>query len=115
MTASEIWLAIGGSTIAGSLIVALVMWLFNRASKTFKEIKGYIENQNLALQALLRRELRVGYKFYVKQGWISVEEKEDYHNLYERYHNLGKNGVMDKNHEIVMNLPTEKPIKRGKK
>lgn len=115
MDATGIWMAIGGSTIAASLIVAIITWLFKKASNSFNEIRRYIENQNLALQALLRRELRVGYKFYVKQGWISVEEKEDYHNLYERYHNLGKNGVMDKNHEIVMNLPTEKPIKRGKK
>ena len=36
----------------------------------------------------------------------SSDVKDNFDNLYQQYHALGKNGVMDSFHEEVMELPT---------
>lgn len=60
------------------------------------------------IQALLRDRLCQDYKTYKNRGWVSLTDKDNYDNMYRRYHALGKNGVMDALYEEVMNLPTEK-------
>lgn len=48
------------------------------------------------------------YKERIKlYGYITRGEKTEYGKLYWSYHNLGKNGVADKMHEEVMNMPDE--------
>ena len=48
------------------------------------------------------------YKERVKlHGYITRGEKVEYDKLYWSYHNLGKNGVADRMHEEVMNMPEE--------
>lgn len=64
------------------------------------------------VQAMLRDRLRYLGKKYVTQGWVSMEDKEDWENMYQQYHGLGKNGVMDGLRERVLNLQTEPPKKR---
>lgn len=48
------------------------------------------------------------YKKRVKlYGYITRGEKTEYDKLYWSYHNLGKNGVADRMHDEVMNMPEE--------
>ena len=98
------------SAVIASIIAFLFQVIFNKATKESKEYKRYEENSRLALQALLRTELRRYGKIYLNQGWVDDADKDDYNNLYERYHNLGKNGVMDDMYNKVMRLPTTRNL-----
>ena len=65
-------------------------------------------------QASLRNDLYELREKYCKRGYASIEEKREFENTYENYHNLGANGVMDYIHKEVMSLPSEKTEKKGK-
>lgn len=62
-----------------------------------------------ANQALLRDRLRALYKEYMNQGWVDIDDKSNYSNMYDIYHSLGKNGVMDEMCKQVLKLPTKPP------
>lgn len=82
----------------------------------FLYLKKRIHALSAGVQAMLRDKLRYQGKKYITQGWVSLDEKEDWEFMYQQYHGLGKNGVMDDIRERVFNLPTEPPKKkRGKK
>ena len=59
----------------------------------------------LGVQALLRDRLIYQYEKYKAKGYAPIYAKENFENLYEQYHQLGANGVMDSIHEEFKNLP----------
>ena len=67
------------------------------------------EQKQIALesgvQALLRDRLIYQYEKYKSRGYAPIYAKENFENLYEQYHKLGANGVMDSIHEEFKNLP----------
>ncbi len=99
-------------TIIGvpSLITLFVQWLVNIFSKKNRNHKSEIKSLKLGIQALLRDRLLESYKIYRKRGWISIQDKENFNNMYCQYHSLGQNGVMDGVYKEVMDLPTDPPI-----
>ena len=64
---------------------------------------------NCGVQAVLRDRLRYLYKAYSKQKYVDLDDREDWENMYQQYHALGKNGVMDDTRQKLFSLPTEKP------
>lgn len=50
---------------------------------------------------LLRRELREQYKNIVEKTYVSIEELEEFDEIYEIYHELGGNGTGTKMYEYV--------------
>lgn len=62
-----------------------------------------------ALQALLRNELRAQYVEFINQGWVDIDDKSNFSNMYDIYHALGKNGVMDEMCKQVLELSTQPP------
>ena len=100
------------SAAVASIIAFLFQVIFNKVINSSKDAKQSLLNERLAIQALLRTELRRYGKLYLKQRWIEDSDKDDYDNLYNRYHNLGKNGVMDDMYAKVMKLPTVPPEKK---
>lgn len=79
-----------------------------------KKVMSENEAERYGVQALLRHELYEMYNEYClkrKQAPISV--KEDFENMYKRYHELGSNGVMDGIHEEFRNLPTHTTHRKG--
>ena len=61
------------------------------------------------IQALLRDRLLQGYKFYRHQGWADEDDRTNLENIYQQYHDLGANGVMDNLRERFLDLPTDPP------
>ena len=61
------------------------------------------------VQALLRDRLLQGYKHYFKKGWADNNDRENMENIYQQYHGLGKNGVMDDMREKFRALPLFPP------
>lgn len=58
------------------------------------------------LQALLRDRLIYQYDKYKAKGYAPIYAKENFENLYQQYHNLGANGVMDDIYNDFRKLPT---------
>lgn len=62
----------------------------------------------LGLQAIIKNELKSSYNQHIKKGYASVDVKEDLEKLYQVYHSLGQNGVLDDLHCRFMKLPISK-------
>lgn len=65
------------------------------------------ENKSLksGVQALLRDRLYDIYSKYIDRGYAPLYAKENFKNMYQWYHNLGENGVMDSIYIKFMALP----------
>lgn len=57
------------------------------------------------VQALLRDKLYYLNDKGIKEGSVTVAEKNNFENIWNSYHNLGANGVMDSIHKDYMELP----------
>lgn len=92
-----------------STVSALVLLGINSyVEKRKKDLTDEALNKK-ANQALLRDRLRTLYKEYINQGWVDIDDKSNYSNMYDIYHALGKNGVMDEMCKQVLKLPTKPP------
>ena len=109
MTIGEVLTLIGVPAIISGFVVAIGIALYNKWKNKRDTTREERVLLRLGVQALLRNELLSQYEFYMKQKWISIDNKANYDNMYKRYHSLGQNGVMDHCYEEIMELPTEKP------
>lgn len=106
-----ILLALGGS----ALISCLVGFLFNSIVDRTKQYRTIIEQQKeqnelirRGVQALLRNDLYELHEKCVNKGFATIDEKNNFENLYLQYHGLGKNGVMDSLYESFLKLPLQR-------
>lgn len=60
------------------------------------------------LQAVLRDRLYQTYNHYTEKGYAPMYARENFENMYQQYHSLGANGVMDDLHKDFFNLPVSK-------
>lgn len=93
---------------SGTLIAVAQMFHDNKTYRQNREAEELKRNkaQNDALQALLKENLDRKYYEAVKKGGVTIEEREDFKYIYDRYHALGQNGVMDEKKEQFHELPT---------
>ena len=61
------------------------------------------------IQALLRNGLIQQHDAWVSYGYAPVYIKDNFDNMYQQYHALGANGVMDTMYAEFMGLPTSAP------
>ena len=90
MSAWEIIKAAGIPALLMTLIITT--WIQTRAVKR-------------GVQALLRDRLLQGYKYYRAQGWADEDDRTNLENVYQQYHALGANGVMDDLRTKFLALP----------
>lgn len=60
-------------------------------------------------QAGLRHDLCLIADEWLIKGYCPRNVKVDFENLYNQYHQLGKNGVMDNTYQSILALPESKP------
>ena len=65
------------------------------------------ESVQLGVQALLRDRLYSTYMHYQEKGYAPIYARENFENMYNQYHGLGANGVMDDIYRKFMDLPLE--------
>ena len=74
-------------------------------AKERSNIDGMRRANNKGTQALLLDRLLQGFHFFRKRGMVTYGEASSYKNMYEAYHALGKNGVMDGIYEEFLKIP----------
>ena len=67
----------------------------------------------LGVQALLRSKMIDEYNKWSERGYAPIYARENFQNMYNQYHNLGMNGVMDDLLEKFKELPTQKEHTEG--
>lgn len=83
---------------AGGMIVSLVAYVIH-------QIKG----MRLGVQALLRAQLIDDWNRYSEKGFAPIYARENFENVYQQYHSLGANGVMDDIRAKFLALPDKPP------
>ena len=62
--------------------------------------------QNIGLQAVLKDLLKIRYLEWIEKGYAPMDARDDLERMYQAYHGLGANGVMDSLREQFLALPT---------
>lgn len=83
-------------------IFAMTAWCIRSCIRYTKQLKVLAKAQ----QAQMRSQLLEQYHRYLKDGYISEEQMEDWENQYQAYHSLGENGILDSRRETIMKLPS---------
>lgn len=96
------YLALAGIPTVSSLIVTLIFNAIVNRSKKRKNDEDLIKQ---GVQALLRNSLYEVYTEWYPKGHCPYAVKGNFANMYEKYHSLGKNGVLTQMHEEFMKLP----------
>ena len=100
MSIYQIICVIGVPGLVGSLWVYLIAKI--------KTLKLEMAALKAGTQAVLRNNLIELYDRYYHEGHAPTYIKDNFENLYNQYHALGANGVMDVYYTNFVNLPTEK-------
>ena len=98
------------AVLISSAISALTTYLVTSRQKE-KDLQERLQILCYGVQALLRNKIRELNEVYQVVGWCTVEQKENFNNLYEQYHRLGSNGVMTHIKDEILAMPTEAPVK----
>jgi len=97
------WLGLLGIPTIG----VMAGWCIRSCAKFARQMKVLMSSQ----QAQMRSNLLKDYKKFIAQGWIEIDDLDDWENQYQKYHLLGANGVMDSKRQELMSLPNIKPAK----
>lgn len=103
-----IFLSCGGSTLIGLIINAIFASLVGKKRQLEEIRKTYaqdIEKMKTGIQALLRNDLYTLYDKCKSKGCATITEKIDFENMYQQYHNMHQNGVMENVYKNMMALP----------
>ena len=84
-----------------SMLSALV-WLYRIVIKQNEQYTAL----KMGLQAMLRGQMINDYKHWSEKGYAPIYARENFENLWQQYHSLGANGVMNDIHSKFHNLPT---------
>lgn len=84
-------------------------------SEAMTEIKTELTSLKEGSQALLRSKLYNIYDDCKAKGYATIDEKNNFENIYKNYHALGSNGVMDSIREEFLDLPSSKPVPKATK
>lgn len=89
------------------VILGILAWIVRKISKHYKEEKERNDAVRLGVQALLRSQMISDFNHYKEKGYAPIYAKDNFENMWEQYHSLGANGVMDEIHEEFKQIPTK--------
>ena len=101
------WFTILGLPTISGLIIRLIQINIQNKMDERKEREIERQQQKETNRAILRIILRSMGEKYLKRGFASLAEKDDFEECYKQYHNNGGNGIMDALREDVLDLPQE--------
>jgi hypothetical protein len=86
-----------------SIFSAIVAFLMGKVIGGFRRMEAL----ERGVQAILRDRLYQAYNHFTEKGYAPLYARENFENMYQQYHNLGKNGVMDDIRKKFLELPSE--------
>lgn len=92
-------------TAVVSALVTAVITAKRKATQSKSKDEADAKTVRYALQALLRDRLYQLYSHCKDNEGATVNERENFENMYEWYHSLGENGVMDDTRKKFLMLP----------
>ena len=112
----QILMVIGIPSIISGMVALFIgrgMKARDAKQEEIRKQNEIMEKQNKALmagiQAILRDRLLNGYRHYSEKGWADYDDRQNMENMYEQYHALGANGVMDGYRSKFLSLPEYNP------
>ena len=72
-----------------------------------RQIEEMRQANNRGTQALLRDRLLQAFHFFMKRGVVTYGEAKNFENMYQAYHALGKNGVMESIYKQFLKIPVK--------
>lgn len=110
------WLCVVGiPSIITLLLQRIITKRLDAAERRADEARKQAEEQRkksdaiaLGVQALLRDRLLQGYKYYMEKGWVDFDDRLNLENVWEQYHALGANGMMNDMRRAFRVLPAYK-------
>lgn len=91
---------------ATGIVGLFTKFILSAVGKKLQKEKSDREALEKGVQALLRDRLISLYESSKHSDGVPIYVKQNFENMYEQYHALGANGVMDSIHEEFQNLPT---------
>lgn len=92
--------------LGSGILTAFAKYLIGRLKQNDQKTEAVC----YGVQALLRDRLYEQYdKYHDGKGYAPVWVKNNFENMYKRYHALGENGVMGQHYVEFMKLP-DKPV-----
>ena len=108
---------IASAAISSGVFAVVAKFLLDRIKaideeqkKDKKEIEAKTIAVQLGVQALLRDRLIQSYNYYMDKGYAPIYARENFENMWQQYHDLGQNGVMDGLRRRFHELPDDRPI-----
>lgn len=83
-----------------------------KRSKTEEDLINDMQLCKLGLQAVIKNSLKTRYEKWIIEGYAPLDAKDDLERMYQTYHKLGANGVMDSLREKFLELPDAIPKKQ---
>lgn len=77
--------------------------------KIVTDIQKSNHAQNVGLQAVLKDLLKIRYLEWIHKGYAPMDARDDLERMYQAYHNLGANGIMDGLRKEFISLPIDPP------
>lgn len=93
------------------IIIQAISEKIDPVENELSEVRDDIKKLKAGVQASNRADLQVLVDKAKNQNWLSQYDKHRFYQLYQAYHNLGKNGVMDAYKDKVLALPDVPPEK----
>ena len=98
-------------SVALGALGGAIKYSYTQSKKRYTAVQAENQALKLGMQALLRDRLLSNYKAYALQGYVEPDDKDNWLNLYNQYHSLGANGVMDSVKIKFMDLPDFAEVK----
>lgn len=83
-------------------VMSILIWFYHIIRKQSIQYVAL----KMGLQAMLRAQMINDYNYWSEKGYAPVYARQNFENLWEQYHALGANGVMDDIHKKFLCLPT---------
>ena len=101
------------SAVVSALVTIILGMIIKRPLEKRAQLAEQIAEQEskkqealmAGVQAMLRDRLLQGYRHYEVKGFADYDDRSNMENIYNAYHGLGKNGVMDDMRQQFLKLP----------
>lgn len=107
MTTFQLLQLLGITTFISCVVSRIANRLLDSFGKKRREERQDIQALKLGIQALLRAQMINDWNKWSAKEYAPIYARENFENVWQQYHSLGANGVMDDIHEKFLELPTQ--------